>query len=90
MQALLLPINAASMASQAATTTCAATVTVKAGDTCYSIYTAAGITADEFAQLNPGINCGALQAGHLLSPRQSVNSWRCAIQQPDHASDRKL
>ncbi|CAL5228206.1 g11293 [Coccomyxa viridis] len=65
-QALLLPINAASMASQAATTTCAATVTVKAGDTCYSIYTAAGITADEFAQLNPGINCGALQVGQTV------------------------
>ena len=90
MQALLLPVNAASMASQAASTTCAATVTVKAGDTCYSIYTAAGITADEFAQLNPGINCGTLQAGHLLSPRQIVNSWQCAIWQPDHASDRKL
>ncbi len=70
LQALLLPVNAASMASQAATTTCAATVTVKAGDTCYSIYTAAGITADEFAQLNPGINCNTLQAGHLFSPRQ--------------------
>lgn len=57
----MLPRNSASMTSSTAGPTCAATHVVQAGDTCYSIYTAAGISADQFNQLNPGLNCNALQ-----------------------------
>ena len=76
MQAIVLPVNSASMTSQAASTTCAATHTVKAGETCYSIYTAAGITADKFAQLDPGINCNLLQAGDPFNVSSSVVHMR--------------
>lgn len=72
VQAIVLPVNSASMTSQAASTTCAATHTVKAGETCYSIYTEAGITADEFAQLNPGLNCNLLQAGDPFTLSSSI------------------
>ena len=44
---------------------CAQTTTVKSGDSCWSIYTAAGITQNQFYQLNPGINCAALQVGQV-------------------------
>lgn len=39
------------------TSTCAQTVTVKSGDTCYAIYTAAGLTEAQFLALNPGLDC---------------------------------
>ena len=42
------------------TSTCAQTVTVKSGDTCYAIYTAAGLTEAQFLALNPGLDCGCV------------------------------
>jgi hypothetical protein len=60
---LVLPENSQSMASTVNSASCGKTQVVVSGDTCYSIYTAAGITSDEFYSLNPGINCNALQVG---------------------------
>ncbi len=37
--------------------TCTQTVTVKSGDTCYAIYTAASLTEAQFLALNPGLDC---------------------------------
>ncbi|CAL8461580.1 g1111 [Coccomyxa elongata] len=65
-KAIVLPVNTASMTSSGASPTCSATHTVTAGETCYSIYTAAGLSADEFAQLNPGLNCNLLQVGQTV------------------------
>lgn len=50
--------------------TCTKTVTVKTGDTCYTIWTANGLTQSEFEALNPGVNCNALQAS---------GSWTCPL-----------
>lgn len=83
----MLPVNTASLTSSGVSSTCAATQTVTAGETCYSIYTAAGLSADEFAQLNPGLNCDLLQAsttcGLLSTLQRNVlkgtirGAWGC-------------
>ena len=62
----MLPVNTASMTSSGVSPTCSETHTVTAGETCYSIYTAAGLTADEFGQLNPGLDCNLLQVSATL------------------------
>ena len=48
-------------AAQLATAACASNYKVKSGDTCWSIWTAKGMTDKQFYAANPGIKCNALQ-----------------------------
>lgn len=47
-------------------TACAATYTAVAGDDCYSIATAYGITLDDLLSLNPGLNCEPLSINQAM------------------------
>ena len=46
--------------------TCDKKYTIKAGDTCYNIATANGLSVDNLKTLNPKINCDSLQTGQDL------------------------
>lgn len=45
---------------------CAQTYAVKAGDTCWAIWTANALTDQQFYAINPGLNCNALVVGGLV------------------------
>lgn len=45
---------------------CSKTHSIVAGDTCYDIAAAAGISETVFESYNPGINCGLLQLGQVV------------------------
>jgi len=46
--------------------TCDKKYTIKAGDTCYNIANANGLSVDNLKTLNSGINCDNLQPGKVL------------------------
>lgn len=46
--------------------TCTKVVTVQNGQTCYTIWTANGITDAEFYSLNPSVDCAKLQPGQSV------------------------
>jgi len=46
--------------------TCTKQVTVQNGQTCYTIWTANGLTSDEFYALNPALDCTKLQPGQSV------------------------
>ncbi|KAB5591316.1 putative effector protein [Ceratobasidium theobromae] len=55
-----------SIVSGAPTTSCGQTHTVVAGESCFSIATAANLTLTQFRAMNPTVNCDPLAIGQVV------------------------
>ncbi|GMH39231.1 hypothetical protein BSKO_07129 [Bryopsis sp. KO-2023] len=55
--------------------------TVESGDICYNIWRSNGLTEKQFRDLNPGINCNALQIGQRLCVGGAAPDWSKGVRQ---------
>jgi LysM repeat protein len=55
---------------------CSTTHIIEAGDTCWALWDSNGMSKKQFMQLNPGIDCGALDIGQSVCLRSSGSSGR--------------